>query len=120
MDIKETTSKIGAGLYRAQESIEDLSKTTGQAADNARHEMAATLESAASTVRTAGHHGAETIGTLAGNAAGKLDSTATYVRSHDFGAMLTNVRQAIERHPTGFVLLAAGIGFLAGSAVRRK
>jgi len=54
------------------------------------------------------------------SAAGKLDSTAAYVRSHDVGGMLGNLRQVIGRNPAGFLILAAGIGFLAGSAFGRN
>jgi hypothetical protein len=31
-----------------------------------------------------------------------------------------NLREVISRHPTGFLTLAAGLGFMAGSAVRRS
>ncbi len=120
MNITETASRSGAALHRAQERVENLGRTAGETLDEARHETAAALENAASSVRTTGRHGAETIGTLSENAAGKLDSTAAYVRSHDVGGMLINLRQVIGRHPTGFLVLAAGIGFLAGSAVRRN
>lgn len=120
MDMKQATSKVGAGLSRAQDHIEDWGNTAGQVADNARHETAAVLENAGATVRTTGHETAGAMENLSRSAAGKLDSTAGYVRTHDLGDMLADFRQAIGRHPTGFFLLAAGIGFLAGSAVRRN
>jgi len=120
MNIKETTSKVSAGLHRAQERMEDLGRTSGETLDEARHGTATAFENAASSVRTSGRYGAETIETLSESAAGKLDSTAAYVRRHSVGGMLINLRQVIRRHPTGFLVLAAGIGFLAGSAVRRN
>src|ERR1700686_3497805 len=80
MNISETTSRASAGLHRAQEHMEGLGRTAGEALDEARHETDAKLESAASTVRTTGRYGAETIESLSGSAAGKLDSTAAYVR----------------------------------------
>jgi hypothetical protein len=97
-----------------------LGRTAGEKLDEARNGTADALENAASSVRTTGRYGAETIGTLSESAAGKLDSTAAYVRSHDVGGMLISLRRVIRRHPTGFLVLAAGIGFLAGSAVRNK
>jgi hypothetical protein len=51
-----------------------------------------------------------------------------YIRSNDVGNMFgnmfgnmvsniqSNLRQVIGRNPAGFLILAAGIGFLAGSA----
>jgi hypothetical protein len=120
MNITETATRVGAGLYRGQERMDDLGRTAGEKLDEARQVTAAALENTASSVRTTGRHGAETIETLSESAAGKLDSTAAYVRSHDVGGMLTNLRQMIGRNPAGFLLLAAGIGFLAGSAARRS
>jgi len=119
MNIKETTAKASAGLDRAQECLEDLGRTSGETLDQARQGTAALLESAASSVRSTGRQGASAIETLSENTAGKLDSTAAYVRSHDVGGMLGNLRRVIGQHPTGFLLVAVGIGFLAGSAVRR-
>ena|ERR1700693_4794667 len=120
MNITETTSNAEAGLDQAQERMEDLRQTAGETLDQARNGTADALENAASSVRTNGRQGAERIDTLSQNAAGKLDSTAAYVRSHNVGDMLINLRQVISKHPTGFLLLAAGIGFLAGSAAQRS
>lgn len=120
MNINETAAKAGAGLYRGQEQMDDLGRTAGEKLDEARNRTAAALENAASSVRTTGRQGAEVIDSLSENAAGKLDSTAAYVRSHDVGGMLVNLRQVIAQNPTGFLVLAASIGFLAGSAVRRN
>ena len=120
MNTTEKATKTGAGLDSAQEQLENLGRTVGEKLDEARSGTADALESAASSVRSTGRRGAETIDALSRNAAGKLDTSAAYVRSHDVGGMLTNLRQVIGKHPTGFVLLAAGIGFLAGSAVRRN
>ena len=120
MNTTEKPAKTGSGVHCAQGELEDLGRTVGKKLDEARSGTADALESAASSVRSTGRRGAETIDALSRNAAGKLDTSAAYVRSHDVGGMLTNLRQVIRRHPTGFVLLAAGIGFFAGSAVRRN
>src|SRR5271154_1008689 len=120
MNTTENAAIPGAGLSRAQEHLEDLGRMAGEKLDEARSGTADALEGAATSVRSTGRRGAETIDSVSRNAAGKLDSTAAYVRTHDVGGMLTNLRQAMGRHPTGFVLLAAGIGFLAGSATRRN
>lgn len=119
MSITETATRAGAGLHRGQERMDDLGRTTGEKLDAARHVTAAALENAASSVRTTGRQGTETIETLAESAADKLDSTAAYMRSHDVGGMLINLRQMIGRNPARFLLLAAGIGFLAGSILHR-
>ena len=119
MNITETTSNASRELDQAQERMQDLRRTAAERLE-ARNGTAEALESVASSVRTTGRQGAERIDTLSESAAGKLDSTAAYVRSHNVGDMLVNLGQFIGKHPTGFLLLAAGIGFLAGSAIQRN
>jgi ElaB/YqjD/DUF883 family membrane-anchored ribosome-binding protein len=120
MNLTDTATRAGATLSRAQEQMKDLGRTAGEKLDEARKGTAEALENAAYSLRTTGRDGAKTIETMAENAAGKLDSTAAYVRNHDVEGMLGNLRQVIARNPTGFLILAAGIGFLAGSAFRRN
>lgn len=128
MNLTDTATRAGATLSRAQEQVKGLGLAAGEKLDAARKGTAEALESAASSVRTTGRDGAKSIETMSENAAGKLDSTAQYLRSNDVGSMLSNVlsntqnnlRQVIGRNPTGFLILAAGIGFLAGSAFARK
>jgi hypothetical protein len=110
MDLTDAATRAGATLSRAQEQVKDLGLAAGEQLDAARKGTAEGLE----------------------KAAGKLDSTARYIRSNDVGGMLgntqhnmqhnlqRNLRQVIGRNPTGFLILAAGIGFLAGAAFARN
>jgi hypothetical protein len=106
MDLTDAATRAGATLSRAQEQVKDLGLAAGEQLDAARKGTAEGLE----------------------KAAGKLDSTPRYIRSNDVGGMLgnmqhnlqRNLRQVIGRNPTGFLILAAGIGFLAGAAFARN
>ena len=120
MNLTETATQAGEALSRAQEQVKDLGRTAVEKLDEARVGTADALESAASSVRTTGRDGARKIETISERAAGTLDSTAQYMRGQDVGRVLGNVKLAIGRNPGGFMLLAAGIGFLAGSALRRS
>lgn len=120
MNLTDTATRAAATLSRAHEQVKDLGLAAAEKLDEARRETADALENAACSVRTTGHSGAKSIENMSENAAGKLDSTAAYVRNHDVGGMLSNLRQVIGRNPGGFLILAAGIGFLAGSAFRRN
>jgi hypothetical protein len=120
MNLTDTATRAGATLSRAQEQVKDLGIAAAEKLDEARRGTADALESAAFSVRTNGRDGAKSIENMSENAAGKLDSTAQYIRSHDVGGMLGNVREVISRNPTPFLILAAGLGFLAGSAFRRN
>ena len=119
MTITETTSSDRRELDQAEERMEDLRRTAAEGLE-ARDGTADALEGVASSVRATGRQGAERIDTLSQSAAGKLDSAAAYVRSHNVADMLISLGQVIAKHPTGFLLLAAGIGFLAGSAIQRN
>jgi hypothetical protein len=120
MSLTETATRAGETLSRAQEHVKDLGRTAVEKLDEARVGTADALESAASSVRTTGRDGARRIETISERTAGRLDSTAQYMRGQDVGRVLGNVRLAIGRNPAGFLLLAAGIGFLAGAALRRS
>ncbi|MGD0300723.1 MAG: hypothetical protein ABSE86_26870 [Bryobacteraceae bacterium] len=118
MNLADTATRAGATLSHAQDRVMDFGLAAGEKLDEARKGTADALENAAFSVRTNGREGAQTIEDISEKAAGKLDATAQYVRSHDVGGMLGNLRQVIGRNPTGFLILAAGVGFLAGSAFR--
>lgn len=120
MNITDTAARAGATLSRAQEQVRDFGRTAGDKLDDARTGTADALENAAFSVRATGRDSAKTIESISESTAGKLDSTARYVRSHGVGGMLDNLRQVIGRNPTGFLILATGIGFLAGSVFHRN
>lgn len=90
------------------QSIEDK-------ADDLRKRTASKLESAAETLRTAGHQGAETISGIAADAGKKLDSTAAFVRktcAQD--RMLGGFRKSVQRNPMTSLAVATAIGLVAG------
>jgi len=120
MDIKEMTSKASEELDRGQKRVEDLSRTAGEVLNGAGQGTASALEDAASSVRTAGASVAEATKNLSAKTADKLDSAAASLRTDGVRGMLLGMRQVIGRHPTTFVFLAAGLGFVVGSAFRVK
>lgn len=120
MNTNRTAPYLGESLSGTAQHVADLARTAGEKADEVRYETANALAGAASSVRTTGRQGSEAIEDLANNAASKLDSTAAYVRRHDVGDMLGNLRQVIRQHPASFLVGAAVVGFFLGSGVRRK
>jgi hypothetical protein len=64
--------------------------------------------------------GGERMADAAHAAADKLDTSASYLRKNDRGAILDDVRSVIKAHPGKVVLGAVVIGFLAGRAFRRS
>jgi hypothetical protein len=86
-----------------------------------RRAASGTLEQAADRVRQLGERAAAknpVLGRarpLAYNAAHGIDGAADYVRTHPVDEMRSDLEDQIKRHP----LVAVGIAFLAGYAVRR-
>jgi hypothetical protein len=86
----------------------------------ARHRTAESLESAADSIRSAEHRGANAINDLAHEAGDKLDSTASRVRGFGARKLGGNLRLAIRRHPFGSLALAATLGVAAGYSCSRS
>jgi hypothetical protein len=116
----KTITKTALGLGKeATASIEELGRSAGKRLDEARDETGSALHTAACSVRTAGRQGSEAIKGLATGAANRLDATASYVEEHDAGDVCAGLRRLACRHLTASLAAAAGIGFLAGSALGR-
>ena len=118
--MNETTVHPGEPLSGSNQRLNDLSRTAGRKVGEAQVGTAEALENAASTVRTSGRTGSEAIDNLTESAAGKLDSTAAYVRSPRLEGTLRTFRQVIRRHPTSSLILGAAIGLLAGTVLWRR
>jgi ElaB/YqjD/DUF883 family membrane-anchored ribosome-binding protein len=112
----QTTPERGK---HARESMEELGRTAGRTLDEARDETGDALHSAASSVRTRGRQSSEAIDSFAAGAADRLDATALYIEDHDLRDVATGLRRFGRRHLAGSLLVAAAVGFLAGSAIIR-
>jgi ElaB/YqjD/DUF883 family membrane-anchored ribosome-binding protein len=114
-----TASQLASKVSEMKENVEDLSRAAGKTLDEARNETAAAFHKAASSVRTTGRHSSEKIDELATSAAGKLDATASYIQDHDMISVIASLRHFLRRHPTRSLMVASGIGFFGGFAVRQ-
>ena len=113
--VTETAAELGK---QARESIEELGQSAGKKLDEARDETGGALHSAASSVRTTGRKSSEAIDNYSTRTADRLDATASYIENHDLGDAITGVRRFARRHLATSLMVAAGIGFVAGSALR--
>jgi ElaB/YqjD/DUF883 family membrane-anchored ribosome-binding protein len=118
-NLMETASQLGAKVSEAKAQAEDLGRTAAKKLDEVRNETAGALRTAASSVRTTGRQSSEIIDNCATNTADRLDATASYVEQHDLRGAAIGFRRLVLRHPAGSLLVAAAIGFFAGSATRR-
>jgi ElaB/YqjD/DUF883 family membrane-anchored ribosome-binding protein len=97
------TSLLDAKASRVVEQVDDLGRET-----------AGNLHAAASTIRK----GSKAIEDLAESTADKLDVAGSYVEKHDLKRTIGESRQLVRRYPVESLVLAAGVGFLTGFAMR--
>ena len=114
--LTETASELGK---EARESVEELGRSAARKLDQARDDTGDALHAAATSVRTTGHKGCETIDNLTTGAANRLDATASYVEDHDLRDVFTGLRKFGRSHLTESLIAAAAFGFLAGSAISK-
>ncbi len=102
------TSLFDENASRIAEQVDDLGR-----------EAAGSLHAAASSIRKGGQQGSKAIRDIAEGAASKLDGVGTYDRKHDLKHTIGESRQLVRRYPVESIFLAAGLGFVAGFAIRR-
>ena len=107
---------------RAKDRANQWTKTASDSLGQQRENAAAGLQRAASTV----HEKAASIpgGPRAVNAAHRfadgMETTAAYLREHDFSDMRDDLIKVCRRYPAQALISAAAFGFLLGSVIRRK
>lgn len=114
--VTETALELGK---EAKASMEKMGRSAGRRLDEARDETGGALHTAASSVRRTGRQGSEAIDSFATGTADRLDAAASYVQHHDIRGVLPGLRRFGRRHLAGSLVAAAGLGFLAGSALAR-
>lgn len=113
--LKTVTESASDLAKEAQASMEEMSRSAGKKLDEARDQTGSALHATASSVRATGRQGSEAIDSLATGTAKRLDATASYIEDHDLTGML---RRFGRRHLTESLVVAAAVGFFAGSALR--
>ena len=101
------TSRIDAKASRIVEQIDEVN-----------HEAADSLHAAASSIRKGGQRGSHAIEDLAKGTAAKLDGAGSFIEDHDLKKTIGGSRHVVRRYPVESVAFAAGVGFLAGLAIR--
>jgi ElaB/YqjD/DUF883 family membrane-anchored ribosome-binding protein len=106
---------LGERIHDTLEQVGALSRTAGKKLQHARCGTADVLKGSAASVRGAG----EAVDQFSQKAAAKLETCAKYVRKFDAQHLVSGVRQAVRRNPTGFIACAAALGLLCGLMMRR-
>ena len=125
----------------AQEKLSDVGSTVRERAANMKDSLADALESGADRLRQRVHSGQPTIGgsgqlaaatstgtvtTSDGRAvvvgervADGMQATADWIRDADLEGLKSGVERQVKEHPGRTLLIAVGLGYLLGKALRR-
>jgi ElaB/YqjD/DUF883 family membrane-anchored ribosome-binding protein len=127
----ETTFNNGTSAARGPTGpaggLDDLKQQAGEFAHKAADRVNATrqpiadkLHGAAGAIRdqAQGLAAGEGLVGVAKTAADKLESSASYIESHDTKQMMQDLVDLVKRHPTRSLLLAGAVGFLVARAFR--
>jgi ElaB/YqjD/DUF883 family membrane-anchored ribosome-binding protein len=98
------TSLLDEKASRIAEEVDDLGRETAEG-----------LHAAAASIRK----GSKAIEDVADSAADRLDGAGSYVEKHNVKRTIAESRQFVRRYPVESLVLAAGMGFLSGFAIRR-
>jgi ElaB/YqjD/DUF883 family membrane-anchored ribosome-binding protein len=110
--ISEMKEQVAEAAATAQEKVAEFGRSVESAVNDTRKPAADALESTAAVLR----HKVSGLRM----AAGKLESTADYVREHDARGMLGDVGRFVKSHPGKSLVSAAVVGFLLGRAFRNR
>ena len=123
----------------AQEKLADVGSSVRERAGTMKNSLADALTSGADKLRhrgtsssgsTAQYAGATDAGTVAVESDGRttkvtnkvasgMDATADWLRDADLAGLRTSIEGQVKEHPGRTLLIAAGLGYLLGKALRK-
>jgi ElaB/YqjD/DUF883 family membrane-anchored ribosome-binding protein len=118
-----------------QEQLADVGSTVRDRAGNLKASVANALDSGADKLRhrggaqdaqlaTATNTGVATVGDgriaqMSDKVAGKMEATAGWLRDADVDGLKSGIETQVKDHPGRTLLIAAGLGYLLGKALRK-
>jgi hypothetical protein len=95
--------------------LDEKASRLAKQVDDLGRETAGSLHAAASSIRK----GSKAIEEVAESTASKLDGAGSYVEKHNVKRAIAESRLLARRYRVEALVLAAGVGFLSGFAIRR-
>jgi hypothetical protein len=111
-DVASTALDIGRDV---KDTVVQFGESASRKIDEARDQTSGALRGAAASMRK----GSARIDVLAGSAAKKLDTTASFVADADMKGLLTGARRFAKSHPTLTLAVGVAVGFWAASTLTR-
>jgi ElaB/YqjD/DUF883 family membrane-anchored ribosome-binding protein len=120
----------------ASERLADVGSGAREKVGNARDKLAIALEAGADRLRERGHTGSLSlagataegssaiqadgkVAEVSDRVAGGMQATADWLRDADIDGLKTGIENQVKEHPGRTLLIAAGLGYLIGRALRK-
>ena len=119
----------------AQEKLADVGSTVRDRAGNLKDSLANALDSGAEKLRQRGGSSGQLASATAGESvavetssriapvttkvAGGMEATAGWLRETDLDSVKSGIERQVKEHPGRTLLVAVGLGYLIGKAVRK-
>lgn len=114
--VQSMTDQVAEKAREAKDAAADFGRRTVDGIDAQRLPAAAALDHTASNLQEQ----ADRVTGVVHAAAGKLRTTADYVRKNNLKAMGKDVEELVRRYPGQALVAAAVIGFFVARAVRPR
>jgi hypothetical protein len=117
-NVKEKVSDVAS---KTKDKAGQLSDAVSERLDQQRENVAEGLGRAATTMHEKADSipGGPKVVNFTHSIADGMESTATYLRDHDFSKMGEDLMNVCRKYPTQSVLAALAVGFLVGRSARR-
>jgi ElaB/YqjD/DUF883 family membrane-anchored ribosome-binding protein len=117
--VKDRVSNLAS---KVKEKATEMGGTVGETMKRQRENAAERLDRVASTLheKAGSVPGGQKASRVAHGIAGGMESTASYIREHDFKEMGDDLVQVCRRHPAKALLSALVAGFVLGRVARRQ
>jgi len=117
-DVKDRVSDVAA---TTRDKASQMADTVSEKLDRQRENAAEGLGRVASTIHEKADSvpGGPKVVNFTHTIANGMDSTATYLREHDFSKMGEDLMGVCRKYPTQSLVAALALGFLLGRSARR-
>ena len=110
-------------VNKVKENLKEMGQKASARMEEQKMHAASTLDNTASTIRERAevipNAGAKIVD-FAQKTAGKLETTADYLRENDAKAMMQDVEDLVRRYPGQFLAAGIFLGFFLGRGMRRS
>lgn len=122
-DQKSTSARIQDVKAKAADTVQDVKTKAADIGRTAATKIDQNLDTAAgflerSALRLRSRSGQQ--GDWSTSTAGRLESTASYLRSHHTTDVVSDLDRTVRSNPSASVAACFGLGFLIGMAIRRN